>query len=387
MPKKRFYFFMPLASIGGTEMVHTDILGCIGGYGPQVYIRYRTNVWKGREWAQTLTAKQEGRAMLPFWEKLGAKVHFMSPFMEAPRFGRLLRRVYLHSLARKINRLPETTVIFWHREAIRDILPFIKPHVRVVDVVHNNSNTPEPDAHYLLADWAPRIDHRVVVSPFLKKMLSEIYAKAGLPKMLEERISVIPHKVFIPDRYTPKKGSGPLNVLFVGRPAVEKRFHLILRIIAFFAQQPGVPAFHFHIAGPEKKDFPESGEWPEVTWHGMVLNPEQMRRIYADMDVLLLTSSSEGFPKVIAEAAAYGVVPVATNVGGIGDFIRQHENGILVTSSTDDQVFEDTVAALTYAAENREKLGQLSQNIYACCQENFAENKFNDAWLNLLLNA
>ena len=51
--------------------------------------------------------------------------------------------------------------------------------------------------------------------------------------------------------------------------------------------------------------------------------------IYSSSHILILLSKSEGFPKVIAEGAAYGVVPIVSNVGGIKDYINQ-ENGILI---------------------------------------------------------
>lgn len=43
---------------------------------------------------------------------------------------------------------------------------------------------------------------------------------------------------------------------------------------------------------------------------------------------LLLPSDSEGFPKVIAEAACYGVIPVVSAVSSIPHYIK-NENGYL----------------------------------------------------------
>ena len=59
------------------------------------------------------------------------------------------------------------------------------------------------------------------------------------------------------------------------------------------------------------------------------LSRELLNKIYAECHILILPSLSEGFPKVIAEAASYGCVPIVTNVGSIGQYINK-ENGILL---------------------------------------------------------
>ena len=41
-----------------------------------------------------------------------------------------------------------------------------------------------------------------------------------------------------------------------------------------------------------------------------------------------MPSKSEGFPKVVAEAACYGVIPIVSNVGSIPHYINE-ENGFL----------------------------------------------------------
>lgn len=46
-------------------------------------------------------------------------------------------------------------------------------------------------------------------------------------------------------------------------------------------------------------------------------------------DFILLPSHSEGFPKVIAEAACWGCIPVTSAVGSIPQYIKDSENGFL----------------------------------------------------------
>jgi glycosyltransferase involved in cell wall biosynthesis len=52
--------------------------------------------------------------------------------------------------------------------------------------------------------------------------------------------------------------------------------------------------------------------------------------IYADLDLLVISSDNEGTPVVAIEAMASGCPVVATSVGGVPDVVRNGENGVLV---------------------------------------------------------
>jgi glycosyltransferase involved in cell wall biosynthesis len=52
--------------------------------------------------------------------------------------------------------------------------------------------------------------------------------------------------------------------------------------------------------------------------------------IYADLDLLVISSDNEGTPVVAIEAMASGCPVVATSVGGMPDVVRHGENGVLV---------------------------------------------------------
>lgn len=66
-----------------------------------------------------------------------------------------------------------------------------------------------------------------------------------------------------------------------------------------------------------------------VIFTGWLQNPCE---IYADLDIVALTSLNEGTPVTLIEAMYCGKPVVATNVGGISDFIQSGVHGILVPS-------------------------------------------------------
>lgn len=70
-----------------------------------------------------------------------------------------------------------------------------------------------------------------------------------------------------------------------------------------------------------------SGLSSRVTLHGATTDPSQA---YAQMDVLVLPSSAEGFGLVLIEAMATRVPVIGTDVDGIRDVVSNEQNGLLV---------------------------------------------------------
>ena len=60
------------------------------------------------------------------------------------------------------------------------------------------------------------------------------------------------------------------------------------------------------------------------------LNRTRVEEIYIKSHIIVLPSKSEGFPKVIAEGAAYGCIPVATNISSLDQYIQHGTNGFLL---------------------------------------------------------
>ena len=62
-------------------------------------------------------------------------------------------------------------------------------------------------------------------------------------------------------------------------------------------------------------------------FHGQ-LPRERINEFYAAAHCLLLPSESEGFPKVVAEAASFGVIPIVSAVSAIPQYVNDG-NGFL----------------------------------------------------------
>ena len=83
---------------------------------------------------------------------------------------------------------------------------------------------------------------------------------------------------------------------------------------------------------------------------------EDLPALYADLDVVALTSRNEGTPVCLLEAMAAGVPVVATAVGGVSDVVRHGETGLLVPPG-DPGALAAALAALLGDPERRSALG------------------------------
>jgi glycosyltransferase involved in cell wall biosynthesis len=108
---------------------------------------------------------------------------------------------------------------------------------------------------------------------------------------------------------------------------------------------------------------------------GVLTDPLKMQRLYQDAHILLLVSSREGFPLVIMEAMANGVVPISTNVGGIGQHLDNGHNGILIDELTEDAITLSIRQAME-SLSDRERLQQMSQAAYAYARQHFDNPDF-----------
>lgn len=96
----------------------------------------------------------------------------------------------------------------------------------------------------------------------------------------------------------------------------------------------------------------------KIFFHGF-LNKIEVHNLLAESHFLLLPSSSEGFPKVIAEAACYGAIPVVSDVGSISHYIND-ENGFVWKINSKEKFSNILQKAVN---ESSEKLKKKSKSL------------------------
>jgi glycosyltransferase involved in cell wall biosynthesis len=142
------------------------------------------------------------------------------------------------------------------------------------------------------------------------------------PCLTQENIAqgkrVVATKVFEP----------PFTFAFVGRLEDPKG---VSQILEAFKDIPfdKVEKLHFIGDGENFERYKSDSGYlgAKVVFHGFQSTPV-VHEILAASHFFLLPSLSEGFPKVIAEAACYGCIPVVSDVGSIAHYVNS-SNGFL----------------------------------------------------------
>ena len=123
---------------------------------------------------------------------------------------------------------------------------------------------------------------------------------------------------------------------FVGRLSQEKGPERCLA--AALRVHARVPDAHFVLAGegPMRDELEDFIDRHAMDYVHLVGVQGDMPAVYAQFDVLLSSSKSEGMPLALMEAMACGVPIVARRVGGVTDIVQQGTTGRLVSADDGD---------------------------------------------------
>ena len=282
--------------------------------------------------------------------------------------NKILRRFYLGMLAAFISKQrPEfffgmgTPSFYIVSRAINN------PEVKIIDIIHAVSGLAFTPINII-----PSLYKRIVIDPFTKEELFNYYQENGFST---EHITLINNKTYLPAP-PDKSYNTNLSILYVGRSTVEKQVHLIAEIAKGLKNKIDVI---ITMIGEFNSEFIKDNEHlinfvPEI--HDIKI----LRNYYESHDLLILVSSREGFPMVIMEAMAHGVVPISTPVGGIAFHITNEFNGLLLNGNDDFQIVEDAVVKILELYNDRHLMKKMSLNAYNYAKENFSINRFDESY-------
>ena len=152
----------------------------------------------------------------------------------------------------------------------------------------------------------------------------------------------------------------PLRLVYVGRIAREKGLYETLQALRL-AQELGVDA-RLTVAGqgaeePRLRRYAQAlGIASRVTFVGGVFGADKVN-LFAQAEVFLLASYSEGLPYALLEAMASGLPVIVTPVGAVPDVVSHGVHGYLVPTR-DGRAIAEAIVAM---ANNREQLSWMSR--------------------------
>lgn len=165
----------------------------------------------------------------------------------------------------------------------------------------------------------------------------------------------------------PKK----LKILWAGRISVQKNPKLLVRIAEKLDPTKVQIDAYGKIDALEQDGFEFPKDTSVLKYYGpfqgfQSLHPEQY-------DVLLHTSMIDGMPNVILEAAASGLVTIASNVGGIGDFVQNDKTGFLIDDADNEDAY---IKVINRIQQNPSVLNGLAEGAEELLQDEFAWKNF-----------
>ena len=170
-----------------------------------------------------------------------------------------------------------------------------------------------------------------------------------------------------------QQAAGPFTLVAVGRLGKEKRLDRFLSILQRLRKDFGLNVRGL-IVGTGRRDEDLRAQLEDQARNlGLLPNivefrggVSDMRSIYHEAEVCVLTSDYEGTPNVLLEAMASGLPVVASRVGGVPGIVRHEETGFLF----EPDKLEGFVAALAELVRNPELRMRMGRNARHYVEQN-----------------
>ena len=151
------------------------------------------------------------------------------------------------------------------------------------------------------------------------------------------------------------------DVIYASRIDENKNFPLLINAVERL--KPNFPNIKVCVAGDgnKLKDViglcHHKGLDANFLFLGMV-GHDIIRELYSQSRIFVLTSRGEGVPMSLLEAMFCGMACISTNVGEIGNIIKDGENGILLQNTNDDEQLADDIGRLLTDKELYERISR-----------------------------
>lgn len=340
--RSKLFFFFPYYHIGGAEKVHVKITSCLKEYSPVVFF----------------VNKSKSSALKEQFMQ-SAKI-FDIGYLNNP----LLIYFWAGVLSTVVNYNKDCVVFGCNNILFYKLIPYLKPDVCCIDLIHAFGGGIEN----VSLTYVNRLDKRVVINSRTLKDIKKQYSLNDVPEKMNDRIFLIENCVQIPERIIRKNNGSTLRILYVGRGSEEKRVHLIGKI-SRVCHQKNMP-IEFVLVGDVKNSIPEQDRI-YCNFLGEIVDEKRLSEVYNSSDILLLVSSSEGFPLVIMEAMALGLVTISTDVGGISEHVHNGYNGFLVKDDSEDLIIKNTCDIISELTSNKTLRNKISTEAYEYAKVNF----------------
>lgn len=353
------FFFFPFYHVGGAERVHLDILKVVAEKNPWIFI----------------TSKSANDA---FYEEFMAYGKVITIGDAGDKRAKRLQDL----IASKIN-AHNNAIVFTCNSiyCYETIMPKLNSEVKCIDLMHAFSGNDYNAAEHWSIPFISSLNKRIFIS---KKTISELeqqYKSLGIAAQYLSNIKFISNGVVVPEIPIVKEYTNELKILYVGRGSSEKRLHIICKVAQICKEQSLSVAFGFvgDLINSIDKIY-----HPYIHFYNEIVETDKMNSIYNQAHIIMISSHREGFPMVIMEGMAHGLVPISTNVGDIPTHVIDGKTGYCIDNEQEEvaiiAMFVEKIALLH---QDRDLLKVISENAYLRAQSHFNISLFEHSYREL----
>jgi len=253
--------------------------------------------------------------------------------------------------------------------------PWIKKDIAQIELIHSLCSF-----SYIRIPFLPFITETVMISKVRIQEHIELYKRYGIPLRYAQRIHFILNGIKLPEpRRTGKLfDKKELTVLYVGRDTPEKRVHLMAEL-AKQCTDENMPV-RFQFLGSVANAIPAELHQYAHFW-GNQSDTKVIDDIYENADILILLSDTEGFPMVIMEAMARGLIILTTSVGEIPLHVKSFENGFVIEEFKDSTVVQkQAFEHIKYLELHRNEMQKMSESNINYAYQHYDIRMFNKSY-------
>lgn len=358
----KVFFFFPFYHTGGAEKVHSLIAKAAGGQDSLIYF----------------TKKSHNTSFFQRFKDSSCEIRDISRYTDNKAFY-FVNIIFRGIISGYINRQTAPPVVFNGQCNFGyKLSPWISRRIRQVELIHSISNF-----SYIRMPFLPFISQTVMISTQKIAEHIQLYRKFGVPSRYDGRIRYIPNASEFATIDSSSKDFSSVKVLYSGRATAEKRPHLVVAVAKAIHRQ--IPSVQFIMAGDDFAEL-KSVDTDFIAFKGNIDDENELRQLYMDANVVIITSSTEGFPLAVIEGMAYGNAIVATPVGDLPVHIQHEENGFILSSTDETKVVTEAVEFVLRLVNDRNLLRSIASNNIQYAHVNFSFTTFAQAYKKIIFS-
>ena len=284
-----------------------------------------------------------------------------------PRKGKLSYLSQLSLAAREANSF-KPDLVHAHYAAGNGLLALVTKHRPFLVSVWGsdiNKNSNNLIARFITKRVLRKADHITATSRFLKEETEKLIGSS------DNKISVIPFGVTIPENIFEAEGSAAIKICFIKNHRLVYGADILIKAMA--EVQKKIPNIKLSITGAEnaqtsrlKMLTEKLGLSENVQFVGHI-NHSQIYAFIKEHNFMVMPSRAESFGVAAVESSACGRAVIASDVGGVPEVVIDTETGILVQPENHLAL----ARAIIELAKNPEKCRQMGRAGYEFVQENY----------------